>query len=92
MSFDNPVAAAEMRSRAGELRSALEQAGFDLGKGGLSFDFSGQNPGRNLWDQNLDAPRPSWARGAFTDLAALADTPSPARSRQIDADSVDVTV
>jgi Meckel syndrome type 1 protein len=92
MTFDNPVAAAEMRTRAGELRSALEQAGFDLGKTGLSFDFNGQNGGRNLWEQQAEPPRPNWARGAFTDLADLADIPSAARWRQIDADGVDVTV
>jgi hypothetical protein len=39
MSFDNPQAAADLRSRAGELQRALEQAGFDL-SGGLSFDVA----------------------------------------------------
>ncbi|HEX5377895.1 MAG TPA: flagellar hook-length control protein FliK, partial [Phenylobacterium sp.] len=40
MSFENPHAAAELRGRADELRSALESAGFDL-SGGLSFDVAG---------------------------------------------------
>lgn len=45
MAFDNPQAAAELKSRSGELQRALEQAGFDI-SGGLSFDVasdSGQN-------------------------------------------------
>jgi len=40
MSFDNPQAAAEMRSRSAELQKALENAGFNL-SGGLSFDVAG---------------------------------------------------
>lgn len=40
MAFDNPQAAAELRGRAGELRQALEQAGFNV-SGGLSFDVAG---------------------------------------------------
>src|SRR5258708_6592975 len=39
MAFDNPQAAAELKSRAGELQRALEQSGFDL-SGGLSFDVA----------------------------------------------------
>ncbi|WP_293680472.1 flagellar hook-length control protein FliK [uncultured Phenylobacterium sp.] len=39
MSFDNPQAAAELRSRAAELQRALEQAGFNL-SGGVSFDVA----------------------------------------------------
>ena len=39
MSFDNPQAAAELRSRAAELQRTLEQAGFNL-SGGVTFDVS----------------------------------------------------
>ena len=39
MSFDNPQAAAELRSRASELQRALEQAGFTL-SGAMSFDVA----------------------------------------------------
>ena len=42
MSFDNPHAAAEARAHAGDLQQALEQAGFNLSQGGLSFDVGGQ--------------------------------------------------
>lgn len=51
MSFENPHAAAELRGRADELRTALENAGFDL-SGGLSFDVAGdRGQGRNPADQ-----------------------------------------
>jgi hypothetical protein len=43
LSFDSAQTAADLRSRAGELRQALEKAGFDLADGGLSFDMN--NPG-----------------------------------------------
>jgi len=39
MSFDNPQAAAELRSRATELQRALEQAGFTL-SGAMTFDVA----------------------------------------------------
>ena len=42
LSFDNPQAAAELRSRSGELQRALEQAGFDL-SGGLNFSSGDQD-------------------------------------------------
>ncbi len=40
LSFENPQAAQELKSRAGELQKALELAGFDL-SGGMSFDVAG---------------------------------------------------
>ncbi|MFL5297210.1 MAG: flagellar hook-length control protein FliK [Phenylobacterium sp.] len=61
MAFDNQQAANELKSRAGELHRALEQAGFDL-SGGLSFDVAGQDgraPG-----QNADNP-PAFRGRAF---------------------------
>ena len=53
MRFDNPGAAAELKSRANELQRALEQAGFNLA-GGLSFDVAGdrgQRQGQAWQDQ-----------------------------------------
>lgn len=41
MAFEKPEAAAELRGRAAELQRALEQAGFDLSRGGLSFQHGG---------------------------------------------------
>ena len=56
MAFDNQQAASELKSRAGELQRALEQAGFDL-SGGLSFDVAGQGGGQNqAQTQGDDAP------------------------------------
>ncbi|HEX7946469.1 MAG TPA: flagellar hook-length control protein FliK, partial [Phenylobacterium sp.] len=51
MSFDNPQAAAELRSRATELQRALEQAGFTL-SGAMSFDVA-QDRGQQgqAWQQ-----------------------------------------
>ncbi|MDO8801507.1 flagellar hook-length control protein FliK [Phenylobacterium sp.] len=39
MAFENPLAASELRARAGELQKALEQAGFDI-SGGIRFDVA----------------------------------------------------
>lgn len=54
MIFDNPQAAAELKSRAAELQRSLEQAGFDLSNGGLSFEArDGGEAGRG-WRQAQD--------------------------------------
>jgi hypothetical protein len=45
LAFDNPAAAAQLNARSGELRAALEQAGFDLSQGGLSFDTAAGGSG-----------------------------------------------
>jgi flagellar hook-length control protein FliK len=45
LSFDNAHTAAEAKSQAGQLQQALEQAGFNIAQGGLSFDVSGQGAG-----------------------------------------------
>lgn len=42
MAFENPQAAADLRHRAGELRQALSQAGFDVAENALKFDVSSQ--------------------------------------------------
>jgi Meckel syndrome type 1 protein len=51
MSFDTPQAAAELKSRAGELQRALEQSGFDV-SGGMSFDVAGGQGGQGGQGQN----------------------------------------
>jgi flagellar hook-length control protein FliK len=53
MHFDNQQAANELKSRAGELQRALEQAGFDM-SGGLSFDVGQGGQGRSQ-GQDADA-------------------------------------
>lgn len=51
MSFENPQAAAELKSRSADLHRALEQAGFDL-SGGLSFDVAGdRGQARQEWSE-----------------------------------------
>lgn len=71
MAFDNPHAAAELRSRSGDLQRALEQAGFDI-SGGLSFQSpqDGQG-GRQFADQAPD--REAWQGRAFQNALGVAD-------------------
>lgn len=63
MSFDNPQAAAELRSRSHELQRALEQAGFDL-SGGISFDVAGDQ-GRQAQQQQQQNDGAAWRGRAF---------------------------
>lgn len=65
LSFDNPQAAAELRGRAGDLRHALQQAGFDLPENALSFDLGNQAGGDGRGAQTAwDAPDRGQGRGA----------------------------
>jgi Meckel syndrome type 1 protein len=68
-SFDNPHAAAEARAQSTQLQQALEQAGFSIGQGGLSFDVGGQGAGLARQDT---APSPQ--TGAARQPSALADS------------------
>jgi hypothetical protein len=53
MTFERGETASDMRSRAAELQRALEQAGFDLSRGGLSFEQgSGRERGRHEANRN----------------------------------------
>lgn len=90
LSFDNPQAAAELRGRAGELQRALEQAGFDVSRGGLSFDLGGQGSGQGLWEQQA-GHAPVWRGRAFVEAAEVPDEPLPAR-RSAAASRIDVMV
>jgi flagellar hook-length control protein FliK len=80
MSFDTPQAAAELRSRAGELQRALEQSGFDL-SGGMSFDVAsdrGQGgQGGQAQNQQPDAGAAFRGRAFQAALGSTADTPPP---------------
>jgi flagellar hook-length control protein FliK len=91
MTFDNPHAAAEARSGAGALQHALEQAGFNVAQGGLSFDVGGQNSGFARQDA-----RPQTTSNAFnTPTETPVDVPSAlsARYRASGAASgVDITI
>lgn len=85
MSFDSAQSAADLRGRAGELRLALEKAGFDIADGGLTFDLSGQNAGFSgreagqqdrAWNGRAFQRAQSGADEADLSLAATPSTPS----------------
>ncbi len=74
LNFDTSHAAEAMKARAGELRTALEQAGFSLNGGALSFTGGGSggaggSPGGNPSGQAWSQP--------FTQLAAVAIDAAP---------------
>lgn len=80
MAFENPQSAQELRSRASELKGALEQAGFDV-MDGLSFDVAdnpggGANQNNSAQDQARDAPSRGRAFLAALQNASGADAPS----------------
>jgi flagellar hook-length control protein FliK len=94
LAFDNPAAAAEARSRSGDLQQALAQAGFDVSQGGLSFQSSGgqnQNLGFGQDGQGSNGGGSPSARTAqASDDTASTTTPTPVRSTA--AGAVDVTI
>ncbi|MDP3635351.1 flagellar hook-length control protein FliK [Phenylobacterium sp.] len=68
MSFENPQAAAELRTRANELQKALEQAGFDV-SGGLRFDVAADRghgqAGQGQFGQDAQNNGGAWRGKAF---------------------------
>jgi hypothetical protein len=99
MAFENPQAAAELKSRSGELQHALEQAGFDL-SGGLSFDVAadqgqgqgGRAPGQQDTDSNTGAAFRGRAFQAALDTTADAAPSSPYLSSRSSASGVDIRI
>ena len=78
LAFDNPAAAAELRSRADELRRQLQDAGFQLAQDSLQFaerDASGSGRG---FDRRQDRAFSGAAR-----LTAQAEAAAPAPDRWI---------
>lgn len=99
MSFDNPQAAAELKSRASELQRALEQAGFDV-SGGMSFDVAGDS-GRGAQQQQREFGSDTGAAFRGRAFQAALDTAGEAASaaaasalyyRQAPATGVDVRI
>ena len=93
LACDNQQAASELKSRAGELQRALEQAGFDL-SGGLSFDLAGQG-GQGAPQQSQDNSAPVFRGRAFqTVLDGGADSPVQAQTytRAASASGVDIRI
>lgn len=85
MSFDSAQSASDLRGRAGELRLALEQAGFDIAEGGLTFDLAGQGAGlggreagqqERAWNGRAFQRAQSGADDADLSLAAAPATPT----------------
>ncbi|HXQ11718.1 MAG TPA: flagellar hook-length control protein FliK [Caulobacteraceae bacterium] len=80
-SFDSAHAAAEAKAQVGQLQQALEQAGFTVGQGGLSFDVGGQGAG--LARQDAQSPPPTAVSAlqssALADATALAPQSLPRR-------------
>lgn len=80
MSFDNPQAAAELKSRSAELTRALEQAGFDV-SGGLSFNTSGDQGGsRQDGGGEQNAGSAMRGRAFQAALASTSDAVDPSNS------------
>lgn len=78
LQFESAQAANELRGRAPELQKALEQAGFDLSGGGLSFDVAGdrgQGQGRgDLYQQQQQQhDGGAWRGRAFQAVLDTAD-------------------
>jgi hypothetical protein len=89
LTFDSPQSAADLRGRSGELRLALERAGFDISEGGLTFDLAGQGPGfggreaaqqERGWNGRAFQRAQSGAEEADAALAAVTQPPSRTRS------------
>lgn len=89
LTFDSAQAAADLRGRSGELRLALERAGFDVSEGGLTFDLAGQGQGfggreaaqrEGGWTGRAFQRAQSGADEADASLAAIPQTPSRTRS------------
>ncbi|MCF8505988.1 MAG: flagellar hook-length control protein FliK [Caulobacter sp.] len=72
MSFDSPQSAADLGSRAADLRLALEQAGFDVADDGLTFDLAGQGAGSGGREAGQQQDR-AWNGRAFQRAQAGAD-------------------
>ena len=89
LSFDNAHSAAEAKSQAGQLQQALEQAGFNVSQGGLSFDVNGQGAG--FAGQHTPSQQQAATPVRAPDLIAAAATVSAAPSSR-PASGVDITI
>jgi flagellar hook-length control protein FliK len=77
LAFDNPAAAAEAKSRSVDLQQALQQAGFDLSRGDLSFTSTGGHGEGPAWR----ASSQSWFGFDPGQPEASADPPPPRAAR-----------
>ena len=84
LNFNSPQAADALKAHAGELRAALQQAGFNLGGSDLSF-MTGNSSQQQGGSQGQSAGRPSFASTATPDSQAA----PPAHAAQTVASSAD---
>jgi flagellar hook-length control protein FliK len=88
-SFASQHAAAEAKAQASQLQQALEQAGFTVGQGGLSFDVGGRGPGLAS-QESQPAPPPTSAAGPLALADALPDAAQPLTRRPVSG--LDITI
>ncbi len=97
MSFDSPQSAADLGSRAADLRLALEQAGFDVADDGLTFDLTGQGAGFGGREAGQREDR-AWNGRAFQRAQAGAEdadlslTPTPSFTDRRTRSGVDIRI
>ena len=97
MSFDSPQSAADLGSRAADLRLALEQAGFDVADDGLTFDLAGQGAGFGGREAGQREDR-AWNGRAFQRAQAGAEdadlslTPTPSFTDRRTRSGVDIRI
>ncbi len=88
LSFDNAHTAAEAKSQAGQLQQALEQAGFNIAQGGLSFDVGGQGAG----SAGQQGSAPQALATTVHDLSSTNPTAAAATVSSRPASGVDITI
>ena len=91
LAFATPHAAGALRARAAELQQALQQAGFDVSDGALSFDVAGQGGQRGHGQAEVfDA----WQERTLRAFASLDEGPAAlaAPFRRADASGVDIRI
>ena len=92
LSFNNPHAAAEAKSQAGQLQQALEQAGFNISQSGLSFDVGGQGAGAGQNAQAWQSAASTASTPTLSDAAAAVASAAATRSRPTTSSGVDITI
>jgi hypothetical protein len=94
LSFTNAQSAADARSHAADLQQALEQAGFNVPQGGLSFDVGGQGAGLAQQQQsNQGQASAGGAAAAFANANPDSAAQSSAASRALSgASGLDITI
>ncbi|HKT53424.1 MAG TPA: flagellar hook-length control protein FliK [Caulobacteraceae bacterium] len=88
-SFDNPHSAAAAKSQSSQLQQALEQAGFNVAHGGLSFDVGGQGAGNARPDSGQTFAS---SNGSSMPEPAPASAPAPTSIYRVRASGVDITI